>query len=509
MLLQRSKRLFLGITILFYIVYLTVLLKNIQPLREYTDLFELGGIFLSFPIFAVAIVHLPKAFRLVWLGFALTALFSFSGEGLWSYFYHVQGFEPESPSLCDVFYLLCYFPCISALLYFLKIDKRINFTHVSLDLLISFIASAGIISIFFVEPVLSNQKASFLALLIQVSFPVLDLILLFECLILFFNSTSSEFYKPSIFLIIIGFMIIFFADQCNLLEVLYDLNITSYLELLWPIAYILLAFSGLLFCEELTKQSSLKVTKFQERLVEVIRLLTPYLLTFSVLIFICINYNLYNLVYAWAMLLLIILSVRQIFVLIRNKQLNKELHALNVKIRHDAEVDFLTQLYNRRYINSIAEELESAKKDKDPLGIFIIDVDFFKQINDAYGHQTGDQVLQKVASIIRGVMGENAICGRYGGDEFIIFLPKATLSLVRDLGKRLLDAIHADKKLKEFKVTLSIGGSAWDSVTEDLRIHNLMKLADAALYQAKETGRDTLVVLASDGDVEQPAHELL
>ena len=106
-----------------------------------------------------------------------------------------------------------------------------------------------------------------------------------------------------IFLIIIGFMIIFFADQCNLLEVLYDLNITSYLELLWPIAYILLAFSGLLFCEELTKQSSLKVTKFQERLVEVIRLLTPYLLTFSVLIFICINYKLYNLVYAWAMLL--------------------------------------------------------------------------------------------------------------------------------------------------------------------------------------------------------------
>ncbi len=91
-------------------------------------------------------------------------------------------------------------------------------------------------------------------------------------------------------------------------------------------------------------------------------------------------------------------------------------------------------------------------------------------------------------------MGEDAICGRYGGDEFIVILPKATLAVVEERGNRLLEAIRADTKLKELHVTLSIGGAAWDVVKEDCKVRQLLKQADAALYQAKEKGRDTLVV---------------
>ena len=82
--------------------------------------------------------------------------------------------------------------------------------------------------------------------------------------------------------------------------------------------------------------------------------------------------------------------------------------------------------------------------------------------------------MQKVAAQIRAIMGEGAICGRYGGDEFIVILPKATLAVLEERGNRLLEAIRADTKLKELHVTLSIGGAAWDVVKEDCKVRQLL-----------------------------------
>ena len=158
--------------------------------------------------------------------------------------------------------------------------------------------------------------------------------------------------------------------------------------------------------------------------------------------------------------------------------------------------DELTSIYNRRFLlNYFEYKIPWDSLENHPVSLIMLDVDYFKQINDTHGHEAGDQALIWVATLLREVAGEAGLPIRYAGDEFIILLPKAEKQAALQIGERLVELVHEkpvhlEATEVEFPLTLSIGVA---SAPEDAQTgKDLIQKADTALYFSKKTGRDRL-----------------
>lgn len=151
-----------------------------------------------------------------------------------------------------------------------------------------------------------------------------------------------------------------------------------------------------------------------------------------------------------------------------------------------AHMDPLTKLNNRRKISEIFDTL---KKEDQSLGVIIFDIDFFKTVNDTYGHQTGDQVLVALSSILTQDFSDCTSC-RWGGEEFLILLPTDKKSVILNKMNSIRERIKQEQFTKDIKITVSIGGTIAKS-PHDLTL--AVRYADMALYQAKNDGRDRSV----------------
>ncbi|WP_278184590.1 histidine kinase N-terminal 7TM domain-containing diguanylate cyclase [Desulfofarcimen acetoxidans] len=165
------------------------------------------------------------------------------------------------------------------------------------------------------------------------------------------------------------------------------------------------------------------------------------------------------------------------------------------ELNHLASRDALTGVYNRRYFAELSSlELSKSRRYNMPASLIILDLDFFKQINDNYGHQAGDTVLKEIADICRKSIRSIDILGRYGGEEFVIFLPNTKLEDCRMVSNRILNNIASAVicyEGKSIKVTASIGTSGVEFVSDE-NLDHFLKTADQALYQAKLDGRNCL-----------------
>lgn len=172
------------------------------------------------------------------------------------------------------------------------------------------------------------------------------------------------------------------------------------------------------------------------------------------------------------------------------------------EILKHATLDALTGFYNRRQLEErIKQEVSNAKRQHAPLCGIMTDIDFFKGVNDTYGHAVGDLVLKTIAKVIRGQLREYDIAGRYGGEEFSILLPFTKIEEAKMVAERLRKAIeekvidiskiNPDSEIKEISVTLSLGIYEMQESDND---EDLLKKADKALYEAKNTGRNKVVV---------------
>jgi len=167
------------------------------------------------------------------------------------------------------------------------------------------------------------------------------------------------------------------------------------------------------------------------------------------------------------------------------------------KIEELSLYDELTGLPLRRYFNSrFQEEFYRAERFSQPLSILWIDIDYFKEINDTYGHQIGDVALKEVGRLINSSLRKIDFPCRYGGDEIIIMLPQATYTEAINLGRRLLNEIKnvmipvPFSSNKEVKLTLSMGVASYPA--DALKPEELLAKADEALYWVKSHGRDSI-----------------
>lgn len=170
---------------------------------------------------------------------------------------------------------------------------------------------------------------------------------------------------------------------------------------------------------------------------------------------------------------------------------------LQIELERQAHIDYLTGVSNRRRFMEQAElELNRAIRYGNLLSIFMMDIDFFKQINDTYGHNAGDTVLKKLADVCRHTLREVEIIGRLGGEEFAILMPETGLEKATEVAERLKESLANAKVPQEnglpLQFTVSIGVSSLTSKDDNLDI--LLNLADNALYEAKKSGRDKVCV---------------
>jgi diguanylate cyclase (GGDEF)-like protein len=177
-----------------------------------------------------------------------------------------------------------------------------------------------------------------------------------------------------------------------------------------------------------------------------------------------------------------------LLVVTRMAQLIRQLDVQTEKVRELAVTDELTGLPNRRAWNiELPRTIERIRRTRDPLTVAIIDIDHFKQFNDAYGHLTGDRLLKEAAAAWQDQLRTADHLARYGGEEFVVMLPDATVEQAYEIVDRMRLATPLGQ-------TFSAGIALWNGVeTSDA----LTARADTALYEAKHAGRNRIVEAVS------------
>ena len=170
---------------------------------------------------------------------------------------------------------------------------------------------------------------------------------------------------------------------------------------------------------------------------------------------------------------------------------------LHNKLEQLAILDPLTKVYNRRFgVERLKEEFGRSVRSNNPLGVLMLDIDHFKQVNDTYGHIIGDQVLINVANILKTNLRKGDILVRYGGEEFIALLPGASTKSIKRVAEKIRRYIEEHTirhNSQDIKITISIGGTSFPEIEcEDT--DKLVEIADKALYEAKDTGRNKVVI---------------
>lgn len=174
----------------------------------------------------------------------------------------------------------------------------------------------------------------------------------------------------------------------------------------------------------------------------------------------------------------------------RLQRLNDELKLKNERLQEISVTDSLTNLYNHRHIiERLQEHIVSSERYQRALSIMMFDIDFFKKVNDTYGHPFGDEVLEQVSVTLREVIRAVDIAGRYGGEEFLVVMPETDLAKALAIAVRVRVAIESLTWVHPITVTISAGVAMW---RQDETATQLIGRADCLLYAAKQDGRNVV-----------------
>jgi diguanylate cyclase (GGDEF)-like protein len=161
-----------------------------------------------------------------------------------------------------------------------------------------------------------------------------------------------------------------------------------------------------------------------------------------------------------------------------------------------AAVDPLTNLYNRRQFENLARaELARCQRYMRPCSFLMIDIDHFKHVNDTFGHEMGDWVLKMVAATLASARRDPDVVARYGGEEFVIMLPETTATAAATVAERIRSMVFANAMaIGESKLCLTISVGVGEATASSAGVEAVLRDADRALYEAKQTGRNRVCV---------------
>ncbi|MDD2781442.1 diguanylate cyclase, partial [Sulfuricurvum sp.] len=178
-----------------------------------------------------------------------------------------------------------------------------------------------------------------------------------------------------------------------------------------------------------------------------------------------------------------------------NTQLEQMVQDRTQELEKLSITDHLTLLYNRVKLEEVfSEQIQLAKRYNTPFSVLLCDIDFFKSVNDTFGHLIGDKVLVEIADILASTIRDTDIIGRWGGEEFLIIAPETAQEHAVLLAERVCSAVEQGSYTSNQPQTLSIGVSCFSLQDSDV---TMMARADNALYEAKNSGRNRIVFYPS------------
>ena len=192
------------------------------------------------------------------------------------------------------------------------------------------------------------------------------------------------------------------------------------------------------------------------------------------------------------------LDLQMLSVVARSAALALENSELHKKTEELTIIDELTETYNYRYfVQKLQEEKRRASRYDLPLSLIMVDIDWFKKLNDTYGHEVGNFVLRRLSGIIQRCIRDVDIFARYGGEEFAIILPQTQREEAAIIGERIRDQVEKEvfeaRQYGKLKVTVSVGVSSFPENGKSQE--ELVSVADQALYQAKGEGKNAVCVI--------------
>jgi diguanylate cyclase (GGDEF)-like protein len=192
----------------------------------------------------------------------------------------------------------------------------------------------------------------------------------------------------------------------------------------------------------------------------------------------------------------------------RVRERTRALEEANRRLTQLAATDGLTGLHNHRYLQEhLVLEVERSLRTGIPLGMLMVDVDHFRQYNNRFGHQTGDEVLRRVARLIAEHRRVNDVVARYGGEEFALLLINADHRVASNIGERLRARVAAERfpqthELPGGMLTISVGVASCP--TDGTSAASLLQAADAALFRAKQSGRNRVCIAGEPPQFGEP-----
>ncbi|MGB6406680.1 MAG: DUF4084 domain-containing protein [Planococcus donghaensis] len=510
---------------IFILLYITAYYSWVLFSDTSDDVYKAATQFLSWlaPLIAFTILFYvyrktSGRNRMFWLLLSLGSLSYVIAESISTISYTIFNVTMGYPGPPDLFYFLQIVFYLAAFVYQLKQREEISYQIKFLfDMMILITVSTALSWHFLIQHVLPGQTASPLLIVLSLAYPIGDLLLMFGVISLYIGFSHTLPYQVAA-LIITGLIFQVFADTAHLYSTLSDTYSSGNLyDPLWGLSLLLVALAGLHALEPSKRRSSkLTVTPTEEHVS--VRILLPY---FSLMILFIVmtleqKEDMTGLIIGAGIAAFLILT-RQIFTIVDNQRLlsnynqltsvlehkieqrtvevtssNNQLKETVHQMKHMAYHDVLSGLPNRRlFLEKLEASIVEAKHKSHKLAVVFIDLDRFKNINDTFGHEFGDLLLQAFSQRILDNLRSIDTLSRQGGDEFTLLLnaikeEKDIAPIIHKLQKALEKPLII--KNQELYISMSIGISVYpkDGDTTD----ELLKNADNAMYSAKEKGRN-------------------
>ncbi len=503
--------------LLFYALFIIYRKHSVQS--------QFGTIILSMIelLFLLLCVHhliIPLAstekrfWKLIWWAF----FFYFTGEMIQLYYMIVFQSEIPLDSWGNIVYLMngTLLPIAVFTLFFNRGPRVLNI-KVMLDISIIGISILTVGWGFIIYPLVLQQQGSLFLTLMSIWYPITDIALVIALLYLMVIGNTILL---SVRWLSVGIIIMVAGDILNMSILADQSAFIISLAFVWNSSFAAIVYAGLCNYGKnrvVVKRNSRMYTPIKEYTL----MLFPYVTLVILIIVMIINHGHVNAVIIGTAICNYLIIFKQLLILVDNKRKISELTSMNRNIQiniqrlqsdeeqlkndnqttvEESYRDHLTGAFNRRYLEKLMkEQMESCENQFEKCSVIMLDIDYFKEINDRWGHLAGDETLRQISTIMKEfVRGGEAII-RYGGDEFTIFLPRSTVHQAALIAERIRMRI-ADRCIpgggQTGCCTISAGVSEWEQ--EDQELSTIINRADCALYVAKMNGRNRCEMFTPD-----------
>lgn len=461
--------------------------------------FSLFGILLSTIWLWGASLRIQSNERIFWKWMTAGAICYFIAEMIYRIYEWKFQAEPPFPSWADIFYIAHSLMYITALLYIImQQGRQMTVWQALWDALIVTCVMIAYSWIYIVQPIIDLKEGA-LYVSTLVTYPLLDIVMLFLLFVLFFATNVRNVWLWNIG----GVGLFVFTDTIYFIEMMHlDYESNSWLDPLWILSLLMIGLSGYS-----AKENDLAFQKKEQ--FSAFKMIFPYI-CFLVLLWVPFIYPDSRIVMTSFVFAVGLIFIRQWMTLKENRQLVQQLQTLtddleqkvmertsklthlNEQLIYAANHDTLTGLFNRRaFVAELEQAMNRAKHEQHCLAVIFIDVDRFKQVNDYFGHHVGDELIVQIGNWLKEKVRPTDFVARQGGDEFtMIMTPVHHLHEIRALVEDIVSISKQPIAVKhlDMRVSLSIGIAVYpyDGETAD----TLMKHADMAMYRAKEQGKN-------------------